>query len=114
MPPRPKGKFSVSLVVIIESKETLLEHGQLVLAIQEQSTSKKTILPSDQKVVVAVNEGGQLRVPFGMVVDYYAISECMAWPAQSLLRCKRIGLPSSCRCLGAERGESLVDVSFCQ
>ena len=55
--------------MIIEDKETLLEYGELVLVIQEQSTSKITILPSDEKVIVAVDEGGQLRVSFGMVLD---------------------------------------------
>lgn len=83
--PRHKRKCSVFLVVIVQSNEVFLKYRELVLAIQEYSASKKAIFPGNEEIIVAVDEGGQLGVSSGMIVNYRAVSRCLTGRAKSLL-----------------------------
>ena len=115
MLPRFEHQRVIFLILDIEVKEFLLEYGELVLAIQELPTSEKPPFSGDQEVVVAIDEGGYSGVAFGMVFDC-GQGQRMRGLARhkSLLRWRRIGLPSPGRCLAAKRVESFVDLNFCK
>ena len=76
----------------------MLQRRQLVLSIEENSATEEAILPAEKEVCVAIDEGGELGVSSGVIIDFRAMSAIAIVSVKvGSLRCRRFGLPSSFR-----------------